>query len=61
MESQKKFQESFLNAINNNNNNNNSNSNQRLLSPDNKKEVSKYKDKNKELMSTNQNLSTQIV
>jgi hypothetical protein len=56
MESQKKFQESFLNAINNSNNNN-----QRVMSPDNRKEVNKYKDKNKELMSTNQNLSTQIV
>jgi hypothetical protein len=45
MESQKKFQESLLNALNNN-------TNQRMMSPD-KKETNKYKEKNKELLTTN--------
>ena len=55
MENHKKLYESLLTALNNNN--------QRMGSPDKKanNDNQKYKEKNKELLSTNQNLSTQIV
>ena len=52
MEQNKKFQESFLSAISSGNA-------VRTGSPD-KKDHSKYKEKNKELLTTNKNLSEQI-
>ena len=54
MEAQKKFQESLMNAIN---------SRQQQLSPERKNasDDGKMKQKNKELLTTNQNLSQQIV